>query len=444
NLMEIYKRIILGDIDVNNNDALDVLDDNQIKYIKNYKTIRKLLKKYIKDHEFNKLDELFIKITSLLFIVIICKSDNDAYSIFEGLNATGIGLSVADLVKNAVLHATKGIQAKASAEDIWEQIESIFEATKVADFPKYLRHQWISRQGYVNNSKLFEVIKENKLYGKNNDEIISYTKELLDDAKAYSGFRSKQMESNLYNSKKIDAEIISTIALFRILDVEQIYEVILAYFNKFLSTGAYTKKQICQDLNRLWIFAFRAKIISVNPSEYEKKFADHCKVIREYSKKEMDRMSNNFYADLNRLVENDKIFVENFAKDVKYKYGPGNQLIHYLLETIMRQENPKIKIETPTIEHILPLEPEKWGLTKQDVKGYVNDIGNLTLLHNADNGSLENERMQVKIQKVYISSPFEMNKRLAVLEKSFENNPQEAIKNRGVELADMASKIWKL
>jgi len=444
NLKEIYGELLVGGIDVDSEDDLKDLDDNQIKYVKNYKTIRKLVQHYIKENNFEKLDDLLEKITALLFIVIICKSDNDAYNIFEGLNATGIGLSVADLVKNAVLHAVKGIPAKGAVEDNWEQIESIFEATKVSNFPKYLRHQWISREGYVNNSKLFGAIKSSKLHKKNNEEIIVYTKELLEDAKAYSGFLYKQMENNLFSSKKVDDEVVRQIEKFRYLDIEQVYEVILAYYNKLIHTKAYTNKQFCKDLRNLWIFAFRARVISVNPSEYEKKFAEHCQTIKEFSKKEMDRMSVTFYADLKKLVDKDSVFIENFASDIKYKYGAGNRLIRYLLETIMRQDNPSIKISEPTIEHIIPLEPEKWGLSKKDVNDFVNDVGNLTLLHDTDNGTLQNEIIDVKIKKVYSKSPFEMNRKLCGLQKDFEQNPKETVRIRGLELANLASKVFKM
>jgi len=430
NLKDVYEKLIKGELNVDDRSQISLLDDNQIKYVKNYKTIRRLVKQYVKTDYFKQLDNLLEKVTSLLFIVILCKTDNDAYSIFEGLNATGIGLTVADLVKNAVLQAVKSESAKNSVEENWEQIENIFEETRISLFPKFLRHQWISREGYVTSSKLYGSIKKNKLQNKENMEIIDYTKELLDDAKIYSSFRFEQNASYLLKHTKITEGIINIIKRFRYLDLEQVYELILAYYNKFISTERYTEKQLYSVLENLWTFSFRAKIININPSEYEKKFADHCKHISGYTKKEMDRMSIGFYAELAKLVDNDTEFIENFVTDIKYKEGSDNSLIIHLLETMMRNEDPSIKVAEPTIEHILPRDPCKWGLKRNEVKDFVNAIGNLTLLNDSDNKTLGNEKMSIKVQKVFGRSAFKMNRELSKKQHEFEKNPKEAIKAR--------------
>lgn len=444
NLKEIYEKLLKREIDVYNRKVINELDDNQIKYVRNYKTIHRLVKQYIKGKELEKLIELLEKTSSLTFIVITCNSDNDAYHIFEGLNATGIGLSVADLVKNAVLQKVKSRSAKNIVEDNWNEIESIFEETRISLFPKFLRHQWISREGYISTGKLYDSIKRNKLYKRESSEIIDYTKEILKDAKVYSSFRFEPKENYLLENKKIDKGIVNVIKRFRYLDIEQVFELLLAYYNKFIATDKYTKKQLCFHLEVLWTFCFRAKIIDINPSEYEKKFADHCKFINYFKKKEMDRMSVNFYKELACLVDNDKDFKDNFVADLKYKDGSDNTLIMYLLETIMNSQDPKIRLRLPSIEHILPKNPSKWGLKKDEVKDFVNNIGNLTLLYGKDNKSLGNETMKVKVKKVYSKSFFSLNEALAKMERKFSENPSEAIKSRGYDLSELAAKIWKL
>jgi len=71
------------------------------------------------------------------------------------------------------------------------------------------------------------------------------------------------------------------------------------------------------------------------------------------------------------------------------------------LEEIMRSEDPEIAINKPSIEHILPLEPNKWGLKRKDIQEFVNSIGNLTILTENDNTKLGNETLEYKIEKVY-------------------------------------------
>ena len=68
------------------------------------------------------------------------------YQIFEGLNSTGLELSVVDLVKNTVFRRIKESETSAlkNAEKIWEEMENNFESNKLNLFSKFLRHQWIS------------------------------------------------------------------------------------------------------------------------------------------------------------------------------------------------------------------------------------------------------------------------------------------------------------
>jgi len=446
NLKEIYEKLLEDKIDVDNNTEIEKLDDNQLKYIRNYKTIRRLVRKHLKDekNKFDKLDELFEKVASLLFIIIVCNSDNDAYQIFEGLNATGVGLSVADLVKNAVMQRVKGQETKTVIEEIWEQLEKYFEDIRAtAIFPKFLRHQWISREGYVTNSQLFDYIKKDKLKSEKKEEIIKYVKELLSDAEIYLSCRFEKCESILLKkSNKISQKTLFEISKFRYLDIDQAYELILAFCNKFISSSSYTEKQLINDLNRLWIFCFRAGIISINPSEYEKRFADHCKTINSFNGKKFDEMSITFFKDIKKLVDHDQEFIENFVEEVKY--NSSYDLCLYILEALMKKDNSDIKVSDPTIEHILPKEPSKWNLSKNDIKDFVNDIGNLTVLCEGDNKSLGNETMKVKIDKVFSKSHFNLNQELTKKLEGFIRNPKLAIRKRGEEIAVKINKIFKI
>lgn len=440
NLANVYEQILEAEIDYCNSGYLKELDDGQKKYARNYKIISNLIHKHIKDSKrpINELSELESKVESLLAIVIVCASDSDAYQIFEGLNATGVGLSVADLVKNSVMQSAKGFETKNEIEDIWEQIELIFEKTRTSLFPKFLRHQWISCEGYITTSKLFDEIKKQKLKDKDRDSILKYAKKLLDDARAYIAFREPDFDN--YITGKISKKAVSIIDRFRFLDLDQVYELILSYYNKKISVKDYSNKQFENDLEKLWIFSFRARLISLNPSEYEKKFADHCKYVSKYNKKEMQRMSEQFYLDLSKLVKKDQVFIENFVTDLKYTND--NRLIRYILTEIMHNEQRSISVNEPTIEHILPQEPSTWGLKLSTVEEYVHNIGNLTILNDLDNKTLQNSPLDIKISKVFSKSDFRLNQRIINYQKSFKINPRNAISERGRELAEAANDIW--
>src|SRR5690606_33555269 len=109
-------------------------------------------------------------IRTLYIIVIVAKDDVNAFQLFEGLNSTGIPLSEVDLIKNAILkrihQLTGGSNNKkeiGQAEGLWNEMESDFEESSITWFSKYLRHHWISKNGYVGASDLFLEVKKKEL-----------------------------------------------------------------------------------------------------------------------------------------------------------------------------------------------------------------------------------------------------------------------------------------
>ncbi len=442
NACDVYIKILDSKINVNNKAELKNLDGSQIKYVKNYKTIKKLLAEYIKDNKLDKLEDILGRVLDLVIITIICETDSDAYNIFEGLNATGIGLSVADLVKNAVMYSAGSTDARKSVEQNWELMESVFEKTTVSLIPKFLRHQWISHEGYIQGSKLFDSIKSKKLKGKSNAKIVNYVKSILNDAKLYSDLRSDNDDElkRYFNQKSIEI-----LKWFQVLNIDQVYELILAFCNKFISSkGIYTEGQLCADLDRLWSFSFRAKLLSLNPSDYEKVFAEQCKLTERYNKKEMNRMTAKFYSTLKKKVSNDNDFIDKFASEIWYKDGSKNSLIYHIFNTMFKKKNPGIQLVSPTIEHILPKKPQKWGYEQSEIKEFVDNIGNLSLLYDSDNKKTGNEKMDDKVKKVYSVSPFAINNEIARYKKDFEEDPEKAIEKRAKALAREAAELWKL
>lgn len=415
------------------------LSDTQKRYLNNYKILKKLVKDYIKGSELERLDKVLKNTLELQFIVIVCETDNDIYRIFEGFNSTGLGLSVADLVKNALLRggeSNKEIQD--SIEANWNELENLFDEKSVAKFPKFLRYQWISYNGYIQSSHLYKKINDEKIEKMKPEDINNYVKDVLVDGKVFLGMLYKEHEKFL----NLDDDIIDLIKEFRFLRNEQVYEVLLSYYsvykNKKIRKSFFTKV-----LRRLWIFVARARFVSVNPSDYEKIFAKHCTDIQ--SAKNSDAVSgfaDSFLGELKKLVSSEEQFVENFVADIKY--GSDNRLIARVIMDIMKEENPSIKMNKPEIEHILPQKPEKWGLEEKEIKDHVNKIGNLTLLFEGDNKSVGNEIMDIKTN-MYKKSNFKFNKAINTKWCSiFKLDYRNAIYDRSVEIAKQIESIWKI
>lgn len=279
------------------------------------------------------------------------------------------------------------------------------------------------------------------------EEIITFVKKLLDDAKIYTTLYFKTNTQYLLDKlntktkdKKVARELLSNLKKFSYLNNKHIKQILLIYFNKFITHKNYTPKQFKTDLNKLWIFVFRARIIMINPVEYEKIFSNHCLYINRYTSKNMVNMSGKFFLRLKNLVKNKEEFINNFPDQLKYGYD--NELIIYILETICQHNNPEIKLSQPTLEHILPQRPSNWGLKYKQIKEVVHNIGNLTLLCEQDNNLAGNANLKEKIKKIYSKSHLQLNQELINYQNKFTKNFKQAIKFRGKKLAQKVEKIF--
>jgi uncharacterized protein with ParB-like and HNH nuclease domain len=202
---DVFEKVVDGDI---NGINMKKLGDNEKRIINNYKTLRSMIRAYIKGSEISRLDEVKNKVLKLQVITIVCDSDNDVYSIFEGFNSTGLGLSVADLVKNALLKTSSDNKNKQeSIESQWSELEELFEETSISRFPKFLRYQWISENGYISMSNLYNVIKSNKI--DNKTDVGTYVDTLLRDGKTYIGMVYDEKSSLLELPKKLKRNYLS-------------------------------------------------------------------------------------------------------------------------------------------------------------------------------------------------------------------------------------------
>jgi len=399
---KIHKRLFLGKNEYrevfekivdNKIDKIDLIElgDNERRIFNNYNILKKLLRDYIETSKISRLKSILEKTLSLQIILINCATDNDVYSIFEGFNSTGLGLSVADLAKNAVLkQSNEDKELQNNIETTWIEIEDMFNSTRISRFPKFLRYQWISENGHILMSNLFGEIRDKKVKNKTADQINDYILHLNNDAKIYMGMIYKEYERLL----ELENDEIELFTKFRYLGNDQVYELLLTYYKAYKSKK-FRGKSLKKYLKKIWIFIVRSKFISINPSEYEKIFAGHCKEISEADdSQEVGKYFNFFIEKLKKLVSDDNQFIENFINDVSY--GTENSLLIEVFTEIMKKENVESQIRNGGIEHILPQEPKKWGLTKTDVREYVHNIGNLTLLcekHNVDasNDTIENK-----------------------------------------------------
>ena len=134
------------------------------------------------------------------------------------------------------------------------------------------------------------------------------------------------------------------------------------------------------------------------------------------------------------------------------KYILNNFNTYFKIPENIRNDDKKFlkfKIEEKTdftkidLEHILPRKPQKWNLTVEEVKGYVNMLGNFTILSSTLNSSAQHFTITEKI-KHYKNSSLEINK---ILVNEIESNDsvwnQKSIIERQNNFSNLALRLWR-
>jgi hypothetical protein len=97
-------------------------------------------------------------LNNLKVILVTAKQEDDAYTIFETLNARGISLTSVDLIKNWIFKNYNDLHPNDNAKDVWGQIRQ--DITKFSDLETFFRHYWNSKYAFASNDRLYKSFKD--------------------------------------------------------------------------------------------------------------------------------------------------------------------------------------------------------------------------------------------------------------------------------------------
>ncbi len=96
----------------------------------------------------------------LKVIYITVKEEDQAYTIFETLNARGINLSFVDLIKNKLFKELKKQHPDDTAKTKWKKLRSLMSSREgLRSLETFVRHWWISRYSYKSAEKVYKAFK---------------------------------------------------------------------------------------------------------------------------------------------------------------------------------------------------------------------------------------------------------------------------------------------
>lgn len=363
-------------------------------------------------------------------IYVTVKSFDDAYAIFEVLNAKGKDLSPIDIIKNSLFSILDETEPVDFAEESWKQIKR--KTVGKCDIQTFYRHYWLSKYGYSTAKKL---VKEfNDKIGKNQAEYTTFLNELVEASEDYYKIVYPN-KNNWPQPEEID--IYYALEACDIFDVTQVRIFLLALFDvkrkKMISHKQFIR--IFKFLEQ-YHFVFNA-ICSMRPSGLERRYSSYARKLRMCKdKNETKKCIDELVDTLKEGLPAEEIFVSNFV-NIRYTsdFAKDKKLVQYIIKKyeFYNVNTNEIQPLSFTIEHIMP---ESTGIKECGM------IGNLLPLGDKLNSDLMDKDFKYKIKK-YSTSQYKTVEKFA---QQYQNNSEwtkEMIIERTKEIAEKMYDIVK-
>ena len=326
----------------------------------------------------------------LMFIQIIVENELRAYTVFETLNARGVGLTVTDLLKNYLF----SLSSETDLELVRQQWNRIVDTVGLDNFPVFLRHYWISKRKLVRHEYLYKSISSAI---KTFHDLHHLLEDLEKNVVLYVALNNAADE--LWRGNKALKKNITALEIF---NVKQCLSFLLICHEKLPNLFERIVKMVT-------VIAFRSTVIG----------GFHSGKIEEIYNKAAIRVAlgeittaHEIALAIKDLYISDTVFKNNFST-IAFNTKRNKRLIRYILfELENKLSNSAIIYDfeenAATIEHILPENPAiEWegAFPKNITLNYVFRIGNYALLEESKNRNIGNKPYDEKLE-VFKTSVF--------------------------------------
>ncbi|ERH66771.1 hypothetical protein N172_00095 [Pantoea dispersa EGD-AAK13] len=391
-----------------------------------------------KKFNFKKSDKEFYKktlvsvrdqiVNNLKVIYITVKEEEEAYTIFETLNARGMNLSFVDLIKNKIFKSLKELHPDDDAKTYWNNIKR--ELTKRdganVDMEQFIRHWWISKYSYASKENIYPAFKKES--SKPGFSAHDFIEDLLDGARLYTKLFSP-IASDFPQQQ--DKKLFTSLVSIRNFNITQNRPLIMSLFDA-QAKGNLKHTDLNATLEKIerFHFAFNS-ICSMRPSGIEGSYSKAARGLRTAkNKREVSAIIKELNQNLSSWMPEKELFVEGFLK-LKFsdQITKDKKIIQYIFLKIERDNTFTDEFEPSniTIEHIASQSDESID------NRY--DIGNLLPLGANINSRIGNKKLDVKI-KSYAKSEYYMVSDFLKLYATKKTWGQKEIAERGKNLAN--------
>ena len=361
---------------------------------------------------------------SLLFILITVDDELDAYTVFETLNARGLELTTADLLKNYLFSKVRVQHDLDALQRRWQALVSTVTPER---FSEFLRYHLLCEQAGIRKERLFKLIRDRV---NTSQEVFDLLDALETRAELFAALADANHEYWLEQPKA--KPYIRDLILFR---ARQVTPVLFAAWERF------SPEDFVRVLKLVSVVSFRYLVSGRNPNALEPVYHDAAKAV-------LDRNAirpRAIFARLRPVYVDDAIFENSFGMFAINPRG-RKKLLKYILCRLEEDAGGIARdpeAEPASTEHILPQNPSgDWSETfsAPEMEAAVNRIGNTTLLEPALNRSIGSAPYSEK-RAAYEQSAYVLTRLIA------EMAPEEwtfaLMEGRQRLLAQRAVQVWR-
>ena len=360
----------------------------------------------------------------LLFILITVEDEFDAYTVFETLNARGLELTTADLLKNYLFSK---VRVQGDLDALQRRWQALIATVVQERFSDFLRYHLLCEQAGIRKERLFKLIRDRVT---TSEQVFDLLGALEARAELFSALADANHE--FWMERPEAKRYIRDLVLFR---ARQVTPLLFAAWERF------SPDDFIRVLKLASVVSFRYLVSRRNPNRLELVYSDAAKAILDGHAARPGAV----FARLRPIYVDDGAFESNFAV---YSINPRGRkkLLKYILCRLEEDAGGIARdpeAEPASVEHILPQNPAgDWteGFSPLEQEAAVNRIGNATLLESAVNRAIGSASYADK-RPAYERSAYALTRQVS------EMAPEEwtfaFMEKRQQHMAQRAVRVWR-
>ncbi len=396
-------------------DRLEDIENKDSLIYKNYIYIRGYLEGLVANGY--SANDILLALNKLYIVCVPISEDDNAQKIFESINATGVKLTAADLIRNYLLMNLDSDTQDNYYRDYWRKIEeSISNDSKDLEmfFRMYLaikKYTLVSKNGVYR--EFIDWVEGNK------SQTGDLFKELLDYAKIYKTINNAPIDS-------LDRFLWQPLTDFRKIKSELPISIVMEFY-KLYNSGNISAGVLGDLVQAINIYLLRRSICDMNSQNISKLFPTILRRI-------LDKCDGD-YSEIVAILNQE--MVGNNA-GTSGSYMPTDIQMHDILLNANVYKRPALRIifdrleltDNPapvdlsklSVEHLMPQTPtEEWleelDTTEEEYMTNLHRLGNLTLATKPDNSKMSNQLWDYKNEILKSTAHLKMNMELLSIPK---------------------------